>query len=551
MDNPSQQSASCEFFLPWWWVNAFEYAHLNSISPLEQVQKSQFAPALSAVELSYLAIVLAEVQTAVLSGQEEVVLTASGLRKLLPSQTTYSRKIFENLLLLLPKIEVLAPSDVGFIRVPIFADFAYGQTKEGEDFEIALAPSPEGFECILGLYEPYSDLLRYQNKKVRNAVYWPGESPLCLNRPTWLEFAEGQKRFLVNLEKAVQWHANWLRLDGIFGDDVFKVMGMNLPATKPSFIKMAGQLTQMGKKLCDHGVLTKSIDTDFMAFEKKQGFGVTIAWQVPWDRIYAKELKSYRDQASLSLTKLRYRAHLPAIVSILLGEEAEESLLHTLDGLVKKSLEQFPDAATKTLVAYRKDAPLTAVSLFIEWVLRYNFRTSHPLPEWVRSSDIILAIRLDSEETMLANLQKFVEFFSENEDFVRDVEADESCLVLKKLARGDVPIPVSKRRVKLPPVKLVTEEIPERVGASAAPVDDERVQRKLKQAILEEIEAMKKNHPKKYVELKKKYIESLDEKSRSIIIEVQKRLDAGAFDAQLKNSLVKFLMGSRRAEHTA
>lgn len=556
MDSTSQQNVSCEFFLPWWWVNAFEFAHLNSISPLEQVQRSRIAPALSPVELSYLAIVLAELQVSALTGEGQIALSSARLRKLLPSQTPSSRKIFENLMLQLPRIELLANSAHGVTRIPLFDDFAYGYGREPGDFEVVLAPSLEGQECILGLYEPYSDLLRYQGTKIRNALYWPGDSPLCLNRPTWLEFAEGQKRFLVTLEKAIQWNANWLRLDGIFGDDFFKIMGstpVSTTASKPTFAKMLTQLVQMGKKLCDHGVLTKAIEADFMAFEKKQEFGVTLAWQVPWDRIYAKELKIYRDQVATSLLNTRYSKNLSAIANIILGEEAEDSLVQTLDGFVKKAQEQMADVAPKPLVSYRKDAPIAAVALFVEWVLRYNYKTPNPLPEWIRESDLLLQMRLDTEDNMLANFRKFVEHFSEDENFVRDVESDENCLVLKKLALGEVPIPVLRKRPKAPPVKLVTEEeSQERAGATASsPANEERVQRKMKQAILEEIEAMKKNHPKKYLDLKKRYIESLDDKSRSIIIEVQKRLDAAAFDAQLKNSLVKFLIGTRRAENTA
>ena len=67
----------------------------------------------------------------------------------------------------------------------------------------------------------------------------------------------------------------------------------------------------------------------------------------------------------------------------------------------------------------------------------------------------------------------------------------------------------------------------------------------------EELQKIKKNHPEQYIELKKAYLDSLDEGGRKLIFDVQKRMQSHLFEEHLRQRILRFMVENPGAWRSA
>jgi hypothetical protein len=532
-----------QYHLPWWWVKSFDATRIR-LSPIQQIVETGLTPTFNSTELGILVILLPSFQQAIFEGAD-LTLNAAELKKLLPSQSTTVQAAFENLAHLLHTAELLVQNDGStFGSVKWFGQSGYSM--DGANLNISLRPTEMGEELLLGFYEPYSDMLRLKERAIPQLAFWPGNAPLTVSEPVWLEFSEPQRRFLLELEKAVQWQDGWVRLDGVFSLPAEQLIGSIKKKEGSQFGAMLKVMHQIGNKMYLHGLIDKGVTPDYMAFGKISQCAVSVAWQVPWSRIYLEEYRQYKDKAVRFLAEKRLLPRLDEITRTLSGPLVTEDLIQRVKQLVINLQTEDPALLLSTLPIGPQCATYFSLAAFLEIHLRALPGHPYPIDDWLRTSDLGAVISVSARD-LTSGFKQFVEFMTSQSEFCKAINTNSSLvpLSLEGDARAKLFLEQSHVMPKVSLVKPTPQSHPEELKAKGRMLAGDRGQAKMRQAVLEELDAMRKNQIKKYIDLKRRYLESLDQQSRNIIIEVQQRLDASAFDEQIRSSLAKFLMENR------
>jgi hypothetical protein len=203
--------------------------------------------------------------------------------------------------------------------------------------------------------------------------------------------------------------------------------------------------------------------------------------------------------------------------------------------------------------------------LFLEWIVRAGTRSQLPLPKALVDSEICHVVSDACEANAAQRFREFGQILSEKQWFFglqRDKFADFPYSIAIMDERGTL-----RERLSL----LLKEETHELNGASSTGLERNRsvmsettsrsqvtphnttqwqenplkpsvFGQKLHKLANQELEKMIRQSPDCYRTLKQKYISSLDSETRTLLLNVQRRLDSRAFDLQLRTRLVRFMI---------
>jgi len=205
--------------------------------------------------------------------------------------------------------------------------------------------------------------------------------------------------------------------------------------------------------------------------------------------------------------------------------------------------------------------------LFLEWLSRLSASSLLPLPKDVRNHSIVESLTSVNGDNVAQKFQHFMDVLRQSE----------SLSALMKRTTLDTPFSVSRGSLdariweRLEGAVRSASEIRHFDGPSAQSMNsgaktvglpasrmsvklesaqlsepksqkNELLAQKMRRLAQDELEKMMRQSPNMYGELKGKYISSLDPETKSLVLNVQRRLDSKDFDRHLKARLVRFMI---------
>lgn len=557
--------------MPAWWIRAYEAAVLSEAdgaSAMTHAVRAGLAPAFSPVEMNALAAILASLQEQILVGKHQrlAVVTEEHLKHA-GTASKPRRLLFEKVVQILTGVRLLSVGDDGATESQrLFAADAWRLEDDG-NATVELKPALLGLELVLGFGDAHLDLVRVaQGEKSSQSVL--GEAaPLTLARSLWLDLAGIDQMLLLRLERAMQWQCRWLQLEGVFGMPVSELFqGVQLGEPKGRDVA-GGELAQrlralarLGKKLSAHGVLQGSQADCYLAVAEAEEKELSLVWQLTRERLASETMMSYRQSVATFTATHRYGDFLEPLLRLFVPKAPRDDELAGARALWER-LSLVEDAPAEISgLEHTPSQMLSPRVLFFELLQRQQQKSKWPLPEALLRSPIgpLLASHPGEEGVALLGFSRLLDESPDLLRALRDVpmatltsqaslKDRDLQLHLQGLLKPRASVVVSTPATTIAPDSQIdsvsdkddvpAESAPRRKGA----VSGALASRMLRIAS-DELARMRTAHPDRFSELKRAYLNSLDEVGRRLMLDVQKRMQQSLFEEHLRQRLVRFMV---------
>jgi uncharacterized protein YeaO (DUF488 family) len=366
---------------------------------------------------------------------------------------------------------------------------------------------------VLGMaLEPLMNLYAAKGLKVHTEVL--NQPALCLWSTLWGDLTPQEKDLYVRLENAIQWSEDaCVHFDGIFGLD-WNVLLRGIEPYRRSQSKKeytTKLLSRFGQKLIDHGFLRSRVDHSYLGLAEHRQLDVLC--QLSELRMQAKEQKLYEERVLRHFEK-QLSHERQEYIQLLLG--SIQSLDH-VSALVESWTKLHPQKWLRSGGMY-----YSSVAIFMEWRVRMMNSHEDPLPEELRDS---LMVKL-CQKTI--NQEVFQQF--EQELYQRK---DDVLFMLKKYPRKWLHQQPKRSNENLSEQPLQPNAIHKRPTHNTL---------HLKKLAADELQQLRIRSPHSYDELKQKYMASLSDAKRNLLLDLRQRMQPEVFEINLKNSLIGFMI---------
>ncbi len=573
--NIMASSFNANMLLPGWWIKAFDTALLSEnqgLTAMDHAYRSGLAPALTMLEMSGLAMVLTSLQQQILTEKSGYKLTVRSDEHLKHAGTAMRsrRFVFEKVMQMLTGLRLLQPEKGGaFCSHAPFPRDSWRKISDDGDFEVTLTEGPLAPEFILGLSDLHLDFIRRVEGKTTGVEAIGDRPPLAAWRSVWLDLQGVEQIVHLRMERAMQWDFNWLQLEGIFGlsvKDLFS--GIDLPHQRGSeldseLVKQVRLIHRMGKRLEAHGFLNPAVSKEYLAFSKSNC--PSLVWQVSRERLLSRAVSEYRTACGTYFVKQRFHLFADLMTKAILMANAEPALITKAhetwlkiadSGIVTdfNSWSQLPGIAqSQTFLS-----PL----LFFELLLRKVPGAKWPLPEICLVAPLNGVLRdadINNPEAITAQFKLFDQILNEQSglaaEFLEIPFATLGSEVTLKEADFSQVSGFLRHSPQLAPARVEVRATPDpgQIPAKKAvtPPSQQAVNGRMLKAALDELTKMKVKDPARYQAMKQKYLESLDEEGRRLMLDVQKRIQPVLFEEQLRQRLVRYMVDNPASWHSA
>ncbi len=538
---------------------------------------SGMVPALSVNELNGLADILAALQKQILAHEtpEWVIVDPRKHAKHATSTSRAKLFSFERMaqdlagLRLLPRERERLDE---YRAVPFFLHESWERIAGGHSYRQKLGLTPYSAELLIGMYEPYMDLVRRAQAQPSMGSFIGSEPPLIMWRAAWLDLQGVEQAVLLRLERAMQWEFRWLQLEGIFGQSLEAIFGgLEVPgargaavAPRSSMLDKSRVLEKVGKKLNDHGLLTFHVADQYLALAKEQSDELLLVWQATQSRLHEVERAVFFASAHKFLVQhvfARAIADVEKVLTAGVGARPGSLLSEGLRGW--QELQDLAEPAVDTVVLGEATShPIFMGPLFLEWSARLDRGHPLPLPEDLRQSDaaqvleqpLPVAERFHQFANRVMHHSALVAYIKSQPlaSMASDASASSRELgeYLQRVARPISP-PSFRSQPDLSMRAGATASSTPSVSASPAAAAPIAVSAHLRKIAAEELTQMRQADGMRYRELRDAYINSLEPTRRKLVSEVQSRLQPEVFDEQIKHSLLKFMVENPQSWRSA
>lgn len=538
--------------MPEWWVRAFEVAvgsNFETPSLKESTRYAKLIPALSAAELSALALLVSEVQRQVLDGQATVELFPEKHSKFITTSSKSKQIVFKKVLQGIGGLRVLVEQGERQLlssQALFSSEQWFGQQASGGDLSLKLRLNSVGEDFFLGMAEPYTAFNKMIQERRRPIHVCCSFAPLHIQKSAWLDLGAVEQTILLRLERQVQWVKNWLQLSGIFGVDFFELVQGVRVARRSSENALEGVfvfLKKLGKKLVDHGMLARQVSDQYLGLGDMFGQGVQLIYQLSHQRLHELEEGSYLKKVNRYFSAHKLLPRYQEILSSLsMGTHVPDALMKWSEswGELDESQDFVP-----SVVGRWQSRPINTKMLFAEWVLRQQGGHSVPLPEELRSSESAKYCLGDlTFENISSVFRKFCQslaLIADDSDSLSIV--DEGFDRLQELTKFvEVTPPARTQGNPKEQIRKYSENPNIPISESHAQNSKGVHQAKLRLVASEELVRLRKNDKAQYESLKAKYFDSLDPSSKSLIVEVRKQMQKEKFEEHLKRRLISYMV---------
>lgn len=580
------QLESARLFIPGWLQRAFELSLSCDIDLRAQaLQSGLLRPGFDGGELAFLSLLMGELQRQIFYGDPKsqsfkisLDMASGHLSRLDLNHRNKMIHVFEALGQLR---FLLGDEEVGFQASRLFIEENW-LLETASPHPVALTLNHEEYadEVITGYMDAHADFLRKLLGRRELRKLNCDLKPLVIWTPVWLELSQAEQLVYLRMEKAMQTHGSWLRLDGLIGAPLDALVS-GLRSGKRGGVGPAGPagpvgertsrllenlklFGRLGRRLAAHGVIRKQPENGYMATDRNMASSSPfLLWQASAERLRSKAEIEYMEIVGHSLL-------------MRMPQDRFEALMATFSGLSGdwagnigrfRSIWDAIKAERGLTLTLTSGVLLHVHLLFLEWVARSSANTLVPLPEWHMGSTVARLLRDLSAANALERFRDFCKILEENRQELGALSNPLSNLPLtvasdeikrsnwlsqlaqfaqsaaknggnpkdsklfssSKLSSSDS---VETRSVVDGP--HITPEKAGQTGAEGA--------QKLHRLAYQELEKMIQGSPADYSALKRKYFSSLDSETRAMVLNVERRLDSRDFDRQLRARLVRFMV---------
>lgn len=550
------------FFVPTWWVRAYEAACGESSlerSVLEAATVSGLTPRLTSDELNGFTVILASLQQQLFMGESTLNLDPERHRKFITSSARSKATSFDRAIQEVTAIKLMHADERGYHLLPLFThEFWRKIERRTPGLKIELTVSEYGIEALLGFGEPYVNILRAAQRKPTIQSVLGTTAPLGLGRSAWLDLQGIEQLLLLRLEKAMQWDFRWLQLDGVFGislEELFQ--GVSLPKHRSkelvgysSYKTKSKILQRFGSKLIDHGLLVPEINSQFFAVGHEESRSpITLAWQIPAERLHDIEGREFANKASECLFDLVLLPHWDEIIVMLAGPTFDERKAKIAAKLFEACRQDREGRMSKTAFWFDNNLPVPLVMLFLEWLFRSEENHPFAMPRATKGLEPLLFVQEATPDNCLEVFGRFIMWFEKNVDLAQELRRISAISLVEPTTAKDVRvlkfIAGEKNKAKDKAKVWVEETQP----VKAEPVAEAKetkgkylTEAQHKKMMTEEVIKLREKSPEQYLALKRIYFASLTPQRNEIILDLQKKLPPKLFDDTLRSSLTKFLL---------
>ncbi len=565
-------------FLPGWLHHAFEWVTSNdSASERDAIRAGRLLPSFDGAELAFLALLLSELQVQFLSnnGSSSVLkISMDDIQKLTPRADFGSKDKMLRVFEALSQLRMLVPKDGGELSAfKLFGEESWSAPGRHQEAAVLSLPVMESTgEVLCGYVDAHLDLVRSLSKEASIKGLLCGLSPLVIWTPVWLELTLPEQLLYLRMESLMQTHGSWMRLDGLTGASIEVLSrGVRVSRRAPALedtqesshlLEQLRLFGRLGRRLVAHGVIKKMPDRGFTA---TGSYSVSESPLLLWQAT-AERLRSNAEGEFLGLVGRR----------ILLGHSSKQiiNLLRIFAGIssdktlylsrLKEIWQIIRDEPGSVRVA-EPGVLVQSHFLFLEWISRAGVRAQLPLPKSVLHSEFFPVLSDVCAANAAQRFKKFCQilsekqwFFGPQQDNSADIPHSISCIeahgsmherlsLLLKEESHPVQGPssfglerhTSVSSIKAPRAQSAENDAPQDCASAIKP---SVFGQKLHKLASQELEKMIRQSPDCYRTLKQKYISSLDSETRTLVLNVQRRLDSRAFDLQLRTRLVRFMI---------
>lgn len=551
------------FMMPSWWVRAWEASSGQTavgLGPTAQIRHAGLSPALNEMELNGLSVLLALCQQQVLRGVRSIRLDPGEHRKYLSDPGKSRSFDFERVLQLLPGLGLLRQVEGGGLRSHrIFTEDSWIRTgnMEGEGekeaagyqdgIQLRLGLSSLGGEAVLGFADPWEDLQRFLQGEVRAGQLLGDAPPLALWPSCWLELKGIEQVLLIRLEKAMQWDFRWMGLEGHCGvplEDLFADVWLPRHRHKGQLLSPFFQrlkiLERLGKRMVGHGILADGIQDEYLAITDREGGGPLLVWQGMHIDERDEPGKVYSGHAADWIRKNGWQNQSERLADRLLFGVDDEPLKRSWLELCGTMADE-PEDSGGGLYWQNSNTPVHLLPLYYELLARNIPGHPFPLPGWLKGSSLLAG------QESRASRSGFGEFsgrFFDHPEWAENLRCEPYGTLVSTVTQMDPEF--SRIRERFLEKRVPSVQAPKRTPAPAAvprrpkgqPVNSQGIRR----VAGEELAWMLEHDRGRYGELKEAFLASLDDSRRKTFFEFEKRLEPRAFDDQIRQSLIKFMV---------
>jgi hypothetical protein len=569
--SPTVKLETARTFVPGWWVNAFEAAATASSNVNIQLEIGDrgVLPRFSASELGLLALLLGDIQRQMLesdSTPEFVELDWSIAQKHLSGPDSQARDrlahVFEGL------SQIRFPVKHGeqqFRIVPLFTSETWSHVPGAPGTsKLVLKPSRFALELLTGYTDSHLDFLRRIRGEERIASIHHGQSPLVLWTPVWLELTPGEQVVYARMESAMQREGAWLRLDGLVGCSIESLttgikLGKKQSDDQSPLMERLRLVGKLGRRLVAHGLIQREPSSGYMAIENDQSQeSPLLLWQASTERLKSRAEADFFGLASSKMLKGAITNQIDSLIAIFASISGSARSIEPLLHRIWNDISKIPGGSAILSPGIMAQSHL----LFMEWISRSHPATLLPIPEVLRKS---AAVKLCSSTEMNNAAQRFRDFilaFSRSDELRQFMLTNPLFSISTGTISGNITAicedaishlrsnamtmesanvekPVVERPIRSNSGPINTISVKQE-SSSAEKVDQQA--QNLRRIAQDELDKMMRQSPNAYEDLKVKYIASLDGETKSIVLDVQRRLGSKTFDRHLKIRLVHYMV---------
>lgn len=547
-------------FLPSWWVGAFENSMMTHQEAIdEKLKLSRVYPQQTSDELSALALIIGELQRQIVTtGSTTVTIDPEIFAKEVSGKGSKNLTIFQGMLQRLATVSLLNETDQGYEPVRVFsADF---WRKSDNQIFLDLSLDEMARELLLGYANPYLDLSRLRQRKPLAHQIMGLEGPLVVWKSAWMELQGVEQLVFIRLEQAMQWACRWLHFDGVFGECFSKIFrdvklpGREVQEPAHRLKSMVLILNRMGKKLCQHGVLKFQVDDNYLAFGPHSDESLQLLWQACPQKAFGFENKAFR---SMAMARLHDSDAFDDVILSALSMNVSSSVQEDVRVIIHSLRERYGKDFFRPVIGKNSSAPIIAGWLFIEWMLRQQPAHPLPLPEPVRTSVVGSLTELKSTDHSVHSFEEFCQLVDEKYEMKEMVDTLPLATLAKPSSfrdgrlldalhaenRSSVVRSSQESSVSKPEPEPNTQKLANRQNLNS--------DYKMRRIAADELKKIKETDPNHYEELKKFYMDSLDDNRKKLLNELHQRMQPEMFESHLKHNLVRFMVDNPNLWHSA
>lgn len=562
---------TARIYAPGWWVYAFESSvSSTSAASTTEIRDRGILPRFNALELSYLALLLGDIQRQLMESStelESVELEWSGVQKHLSGTDQQSRERLSNVFESIAQVRFPVSTDGSHFRmVPLFTDERWTNgLPSSNSTRLRLKPSPWVYELLSGYTDGHLDLLRVVSGSLPISSIQQSISPLVLWTPVWLELSPPEQIAYVRMESAMQMEGAWLRLDGMVGCSLTELTsGIKLSRRQSEdhspLMEKLRLVGKLGRRLVAHGLIQRDPSQGYLAVESgRQMDSPMLLWQASAERLRSKAENEYFGLVSSRILKYTISSNIDELLTIFATLSGSERTMLPVLTRAWREISEIPGVGS----VFSPGIMVQAHLLFLEWCARACASSLLPLPEALRKSFAIRHCDLRSPNTAGQKFKDFLGCFLGSEDLrqlsssvqnfsVYTVNPSSNivsrCRDAVLNARSSMPFNRSqpqdsdaRDRDLKGSISTPTVPFPDQTPSLIAEKTDPKSQN-LRRLAQNELDKMIQQSPGAYADLKSKYISSLDDETKSLFMDVQRRLGSKTFDRHLKIRLVRFMV---------